>query len=91
MANIGRPRSISESSFVMVIKLHRQGLGYQAIAKYLEQYGVSTTRGSVFRLIKGLPPYLDAIDAKELFLKPESQTCPVRSRRAHSGILKPSD
>ena len=37
--------------------MHRTGLGYQAIANELNRLGVSTSRGSVERLVKGLPPY----------------------------------
>ena len=41
MARTGRPRSIPQSSFVMVKRLRREGLGYQGIATYLERHGVS--------------------------------------------------
>ena len=53
----GRPRSIPERLFVKVFRLKLGGLGYQAIADELNVLGVATSRGSVERLIKGLPPY----------------------------------
>ena len=37
--------------------MHRTGLGYQAIARELSRLGIATSRGSVERLVKGLPPY----------------------------------
>jgi hypothetical protein len=42
---------------VTVLRLKLGGLGYQRIAKELELYGVHTSRGSVERFVKGLPPY----------------------------------
>ena len=53
----GRPRSIPDAFFVTVLRLKLGGLGYQAIADELNRLGVATSRGSVERLIKGLPPY----------------------------------
>ena len=53
----GRPRSIPERLFVTVLRLKLAGLGYRAIANELNGLGVSTSRGSVERLVKGLPPY----------------------------------
>ena len=53
----GRPRSIPERLFVRVHAMHRTGLGYQAIALELSRLGIATSRGSVERLVKGLPPY----------------------------------
>ena len=57
MKNQGRPRSIPERLFVRVHAMHRTGLGYQAIAAELSRLGIATSRGSVERLVKGLPPY----------------------------------
>ena len=37
--------------------LRSTGLGYQRIAVELGRLGVATSRGSVERLVKGLPPY----------------------------------
>jgi len=56
----GRPRSIPVRLFVKALRLKLSGLGYQAVAEELERYGVRTSRGSVERLVKGLPPYEDA-------------------------------
>ena len=55
----GRPRSIPDAFFVRVLRLKLHGLGYQAIADALNRLGVATSRGSVYRLCKGLPPYDD--------------------------------
>jgi len=57
MGRRGRPRSIPERHFVRVHAMHRTGLGYQAIARELSRLGIATSRGSVERLVKGLPPY----------------------------------
>ena len=53
----GRPRSIDPAYFVKALRLKLSGLGYQRVAEELERYGVHTSRGSVERLVKGLPPY----------------------------------
>ena len=42
-----------------VFRLKSSGLGYQGIANELGRLGVATSRGSVERLLKGLPPYQD--------------------------------
>ena len=42
-----------------VLRLKLAGLGYQRIANQLRRLGVVTSRGSVERLVKGLPPYDD--------------------------------
>tara|TARA_B100000315_G_scaffold205016_1_gene198610 strand:+ start:535 stop:678 length:144 start_codon:yes stop_codon:yes gene_type:complete len=42
---------------VTVLRLKLGGLGYQAIADELNRLGVATSRGSVERLVKRLPPY----------------------------------
>jgi hypothetical protein len=55
----GRPRSIPPRLFVRVLRLKLRGLGYQTIATELSSLGVSTSRGSVERLVKGKPPYED--------------------------------
>jgi hypothetical protein len=60
MKRLGRPQSIPEHLFVRVLRLKLAGLGYQAIANELNRLGVATSRGSVERLLKGLPPYQDA-------------------------------
>ena len=49
--------------------LRRTGLGYQGIANELNRLGVVTSRGSVERLVKGLPPYGNHSD-KVLRLSP---------------------
>ena len=56
----GRPRSIPSALFVKVLRLKLAGLGYLAISNELNRLGVATSRGSVERLVKGLPPYNDA-------------------------------
>ena len=53
----GRPKSIPERYFVRVFRWKLAGLGYQRIAHRLNAAGVPTSRGSVERLLKGLPPY----------------------------------
>ena len=57
MAGRGRRRSIPEELFVRVLRLKLKGLGYQCISEELNRLGVATSRGSVERLVKGLPPY----------------------------------
>ena len=53
----GRPASIPERVYADVRRWHGEGLGYQRIARLLEQRQVFTTRSSVHRLIADLPPY----------------------------------
>ena len=53
----GRKRSIPEWVWGDALRLYSQGLGYRMVATRLADLGVWTTRGSVERLIKGLPPY----------------------------------
>ena len=53
----GRKRSISEKVWGDVFRLYSEGHGYRAVATRLAELGVFTTRGSVERLVKGLPPY----------------------------------
>ena len=53
----GRHKSIPDEHFVKALRLKLSGLGYQRVAEELERYGVHTSRGSVERLVKGLPPY----------------------------------
>ena len=47
----------------MVFSLKKAGMGYQRIAKELDALNIATSRGSVFRLIKGLPPYGHALES----------------------------
>ena len=53
----GRKRSIPERVLGDAFRLHSEGHGYRRVASQLADLGVWTTRGSVERLIKGLPPY----------------------------------
>ena len=53
----GRKRSIPERVWGDVFRLYSEGHGYRMVATRLADLGVWTTRGSVERLIKGLPPY----------------------------------
>ena len=53
----GRRKSIPESYYVRVLRWKIQGEGYGAISERLSRLGVATSRGSVERLVKGLPPY----------------------------------
>jgi hypothetical protein len=53
----GRPVSIPESAFAECFRLHGEGHGYRRIADLLAGQGVYTTKSSVERLIRGLPPY----------------------------------
>ena len=53
----GRPASIPETAFGLVLRLYSEGNGYRRIARLLEGHGVFTTKSSVERLVRGLPPY----------------------------------
>ena len=53
----GRKRSIPERVWGEAFRLYAEGQGYRMVATRLADLGVFTTRGSVERLIKGLPPY----------------------------------
>ena len=53
----GRKRSIPERVWSDAFRLYSEGHGYRMVAARLTDQGVWTTRGSVERLIKGLPPY----------------------------------
>lgn len=53
----GRPQSIPPEHWGTVFRLYADGHGYRAIADLLIPMHVSTTKSSVERLIKGLPPY----------------------------------
>ena len=56
-AKTGRPTSIPAWAWPKVFELHRQGLGYRRVAVSLESLRVWTTKSSVERLVRGLPPY----------------------------------
>ena len=56
----GRMPSIPPTVYQRVFDLHAQGLGVFRIAAALEGMGVFTSRGSVDRLLRGLPPYAGA-------------------------------
>ena len=53
----GRPVSIPESSWEDVRRWNKEGIGCRRIATMLEKHQVFTTRGSVYRLLRSLPPY----------------------------------
>ena len=53
----GRPQNIPHWAWPEVLRLHNHGLGYRPVAAGLVSLKVSTTKSSVERLIKGLPPY----------------------------------
>ena len=53
----GRLASIPEIAYQRVFDLNRQGLGVYRITTALEDHGVYTSRSSVDRLLRGLPPY----------------------------------
>ena len=55
----GRPVSLSETLFGTLHSLREQGLGYRAIVDYLMGQGVATSKSSIERCLKGLPPYQD--------------------------------
>lgn len=58
--NQGRPRSIPPELFVKVLRLRLGGMSYNQIAILLDEEDcLSTTRGSVERLVKGRSPYHD--------------------------------
>ena len=56
----GRPQSIPKHVWPEVFRLYSMGHGYRAIADLMIPLGVSTTKSSVERLVKGLPPYTGA-------------------------------
>ena len=53
----GRQQSIPPEHWATVFRLYGEGNGYRRIADLLIPFHVSTTKSSVERLIKGLPPY----------------------------------
>jgi hypothetical protein len=53
----GRRRSIPPPFWGMVFHLYSQGYGYRRIADELLKIGVTTTKSSVSRLIRGDRPY----------------------------------
>jgi hypothetical protein len=53
----GRPQSIAEEHWETVFRLYSEGKGYRAIADLPIPLHLHTTKSSVERLIKGLPPY----------------------------------
>ena len=55
-SNRGRRRSIRETMIERCFRLKDQGYGYRAISNRLKALGVATTKSSVERLIRGLPP-----------------------------------
>ena len=46
-------------------RLYNEGKGYRSITRELDALGVATSRGSVYRLLKRLPPYQDAGEKNE--------------------------
>ena len=59
----GRRTSIPKSLFVTVSRLSDEGLGSRCITRELDALGVATSRGSVYRLLKGISPYRDALES----------------------------
>ena len=59
VAEVGRPRSLSEPDLQRVLQLRQSGLGYRAISRRLLEAGVWASRGEVRRALKGEPPYHD--------------------------------
>ena len=57
---MSRSPSIPRELVSELIRLNRQGLGRRRIAQEMERWGVWTTKSSVDRLLKGLPPYKEA-------------------------------
>ena len=53
----GRRASIPEWAFSEVFQLHGCGNGCRKIARLLEDKGIYTTKSSVDRLLRWLPPY----------------------------------
>ena len=53
----GRRKSIPQEHWGTVFRLYSEGRGYRRIADDLIPLGVSCTKSSVERLIKGVPPY----------------------------------
>ena len=54
---MSRTPSIPKELVGEVIRLNEQGLGRRRIAQALGRHGCRTSKSSVERLIKGLPPY----------------------------------
>ncbi len=57
---MSRSPSIPRELVIELIRLNWQGLGRRRIAQELERWGVWTTKSSVDRLLRGLPPYREA-------------------------------
>ena len=53
----GRQQSIPPEHWATVFRMYSEGHGYRRIADMLIPMHVCTTKSSVERLIKGLPPY----------------------------------
>lgn len=53
----GRPQAIPPEHWATVFRLYGEGNGYRRIADLLIPLGVSCTKSSVERLIKGQAPY----------------------------------
>ena len=57
MSKSAVPRAYRRRCGDEAFRLYAEGHGYRMLASRLADLGVWTTRGSVERLIKGLPPY----------------------------------
>ena len=57
ISRAGRPRSLSPDDFGTVFRLRSKGWGFRRIANVLIAQGVVTSKSSVERLVKRLPPY----------------------------------
>ena len=56
-----RTQSIPTEAFSTVLSLAQAGYGSRRIARSLEKAGIWTSKSSVDRLIRGLPPYQDRV------------------------------
>ncbi len=54
---MSRPPSIPKSLHMEVFRLSEQGLGYRRVTQAFENLGCRTTKSSVYRLLRGHPPY----------------------------------
>jgi hypothetical protein len=53
----GRSRSVPEAFFGTVFQWYSLGWGYRRIANELTALGALTSKSSIERVVKGLPPY----------------------------------
>ena len=60
-ATRGRRRSIPPAAFGDIFAWHGQGFGCRRIVGLLGKQGIRCGKSSVFRLLRGQPPYLELV------------------------------